>query len=489
MEEKDKNKEIIPSEKPFKVVNKKPSTEVRIAEGEAETEAKLKLEEKGPNVVMDKPKKKRKWWLWIIVIIVLGILSYFGYQAYAVAKKIVTANNSGGSPFFKFGQEEQKKLNGEGDGRINILVLGIGGPGHDGADLTDTMIVVSVDPINKTVAMLSLPRDFWVKIPGNGESKINAVHAYGEQNPKKFSDGPTISKEVVSKILDLPIHYYVRMDFEGFKKLIDEVGGLDVNVEKDIVDPYYPDDRPGKFGNITYKVNAGPQHMDGSAALKYARSRYTTSDFDRAKRQQIIIQALKEKALSAGIMANPAKLSAIMNIVGDHFRTDMQLWEMERFMQLMKDVNTQEIAHRVLDNSAEGLLKENNMNGAYVLLPKAGTYNYSEIQALAHSIFTEPYILKEKARIEIQYPPKKSAQAKQVESRLKEFGYNIIANVVAPPGEYTETMIIDYSKGGKPYTVELLKNRFKDAKMLSDNNASRSDVDIVIVIGDNYKEI
>ena len=112
-------KKIIPLGKPFRVVKKKPSTEVRIAEDETEAEVK--------------PKKKRRWWLWIITAIILGILSYFGYQAYAVAKRIVTANNSGGSPFFKFGQDEVKKLQGEGDGRINILLLGIGGAGHDGA--------------------------------------------------------------------------------------------------------------------------------------------------------------------------------------------------------------------------------------------------------------------------------------------------------------------------------------------------------------------
>jgi hypothetical protein len=186
-------------------------------------------------------------------------------------------------------------------------------------------------------------------------------------------------------------------------------------------------------------------------------------------------------------MANPAKLSALMNIVGDHFRTDMQLWEMERFMNILKDVNTQEIAQRVLEDSPEGLLKSSNINGAYVLLPRSG--NYKEIQALAHSIFTEPYIMKEKARIEIQYQGKNSALGKQVEDRLKEFGYNVVSVVQAPMGDYPETTITDYSKGNKPYTIQLLKNRFNNAKMLSDNNSARTDVDIVIVLGDNYKQI
>lgn len=481
-------KGMIPSEKPYKVIKERPSTEVRISEDEAAIDAKFDEEEIETQMIKEKPKKKRRWWLWIIIIPILAVITYFGFQAYAVAKKIITANNNGGSPFLKFlDKVDPQKLQGEGDGRINILVLGVGGAGHDGAYLTDTMMVVSVDPVNKTVSMLSIPRDLWVDIPGGGESKINAVYTYGEQNKKRFGDGASASKEVVSKILDLPIHYYLLMDFEGFRKMVDEVGGIDVNVEKDITDYNYPDDRPGRSGVITYKVKAGQQHMDGTAALRYARSRESTSDFDRAHRQQIILKALKDKALSAGVMVNPAKLSALMNIIGDHLRTDMQLWEMERFMTILKDVNSQEIAQRVLDNSPEGLLKDGNINGAYVLQPRSG--NYKEIQALAHSIFTEPYIMKEKARIEIQYQGKNSALGKQIEERLKEFGYNIVSVVQAPAGNYPETTITDYSKGNKPYTIQLLKNRINFAKMLSDNNSARTDVDIVIVLGDNYKNL
>jgi LCP family protein required for cell wall assembly len=480
-------KKVVFSQNPIKPVEERPGREVKIDEGEKKSIMSQETIPSGDDKTAEKPKKKRRWWLWIITVVAISILAYFGYSAFAAAKRIITNNSGDGSPFLRFMNVEPQRLKGEGDGRINILLLGIGGPGHDGADLTDTMMVVSVDPVNKTVAMLSIPRDLWVDVPGSGsESRINAVHAYGEQNKKKYGDGPTLSKEVVSQILDLPIHYYCRMDFEGFKKLVDEVGGIDVNVEKDIVDPYYPDDRPGRNGEITYKVKAGMQHMDGSAALKYARSRYTTSDFDRAKRQQVIIKALKEKALSAGVMANPAKLSGIINIVGDHFRTDMQLWEMQRFLELMKDVNTNEIAHRVLDNSAEGLLKDGEMNGAYVLLPRSG--NYKEIQALAHSIFTEPYIIKENARIQIQYAAKKSAQAKGLSDKLKEFGYNVASVVAASTGDYPESMIIDYTKGQKPYTLELLKNRIQSAKVRTDNNPP-SDIDIVIVVGDNFKDI
>jgi len=471
MTEKDKNNKIIPSKSP---INRSPAREVRISEDDINQGAK--------------PKKKRRWWLWIVAVLVLGILSYFGYNAYAVAKRIITNNNSGGSPFLKFLDDmDATQLRGEGDGRINILLLGIAGEGHDGPDLSDTIMVVSVDPINKNIAMLSIPRDLYVDIPGNGESKINSVHAYGEQNKEEFEDGPTLAKETISEILDLPIHYYFRMDFEGFEKLIDELGGIDVNVEESIYDPYYPDDRPNRYGTITYRISEGQHHMDGLEALRYARSRYTTSDFDRAKRQQIILKAVKEKALSIGILANPAKLSAIMNIIGDHFRTDMQIAEMQRFIELIRDVDTNTIAHKVLDNTEEGLLYDSRVNGAYVLLPRGG--NFKEIQALAHSIFIEPYIKKENARIEIQNGTGRVGAATEFSERLKEFGYNIVNIKNAPPGDYTETLIIDYTNGGKPYTIQLLSNRVSFAKLLSDSNPPPDSAEIVIILGDNYKNI
>lgn len=475
MEKEEKGKKIVPSESPIK---KMPSREVKVVEGQKD---EPKKSDEKPN------KKRRKWWIWLIVIMILGVIAYFGYGAYAVAKKIITDNRGGGSPFLRFfGDMSADKLKGEGDGRINILLLGIPGAGHNGMDLSDTVMVVSIDPVNKNVAMLSLPRDLYVPIPGNGETKINAAHAYGEQDPDRFGDGPSLAKETVSEILDLPIHYYFRMDFEGFEKLVDEIGGIEVYVEEPIVDPFYPDDRAGYSGNITYRISVGQHHMDGNDALKYARSRYTTSDFDRAKRQQIILKAIKERALSIGILTNPAKISGIMNIIGDHFRTDMQLWEMQRFAELMRDVDTEIIVHKVLDNTAEGLLYASNKGGAYVLLPRGN--NWDKVQALAHTIFVEPYIKKENARIEVQNGTSTVGLGNQLAEKLREFGYNVTRVTNAAPGDYPETLIIDYTGGEKPYTLQLLKNRLSYAKVLGDGNPPSDDVDIIVVVGDNYQD-
>jgi len=196
MNKDDENKGIVPSESPIK---KMPSREIKIEEGKEGQPAAG--ESKKPSFAKaTEGKKRRKWWIWVIVIIILGVIAYFGYGAYAVAKKIITDNRGGGSPFLRFfGDMSADKLRGEGDGRINILLLGIPGAGHDGMDLSDTVMVVSIDPVNKNVAMLSLPRDLYVQIPGNGKTKINTAHAYGEQNPDRFGDGPSLAKETVSE--------------------------------------------------------------------------------------------------------------------------------------------------------------------------------------------------------------------------------------------------------------------------------------------------
>src|SRR5664279_3282734 len=149
-----------------------------------------------------------------------------------MAGKHIIGKSSGGAPGL-LGTVDLTKLKGEGDGRVNILVMGIGGAGHDGPNLSDTMMVMSLDPKTKDVAMLSIPRDLYVKIPGHGSGKINAANAYG---------GPALAEQVVENVIGVPIHYYAVMDFSGFKQAVDAVGGVDINVAAPLYDPEFPCD-------------------------------------------------------------------------------------------------------------------------------------------------------------------------------------------------------------------------------------------------------
>lgn len=427
-----------------------------------------------------KPKKKKyKPFLIFIGLVVLAILIWIGANAYSAYSKIVTKND-GSAPFFDFfNNANPDQLKGEGDGRINILLLGVGGANHPGGTLTDTIQVVSIDPNNKKVAALSIPRDLYVTIPNYGGVKINQVYQTGAENENLAGGGPQLAKEVVSEILDLPIHYYIKMDFDGFVKIVDEVGGLDIEVPKAISDPYYPDEY--MIGYDPFYIEAGPQHMNGTVALKYARSRETTSDFDRSARQQQLLVALRDKVLNLGFLTNPSKLTAMMQILGDHLRTDFEANEMERLGELIKDVDTGSMASKVLDSSDNGPLVGYS-NGGYYLKPKTG--NWKEIQRIAHEIFTDPYLAEENARLEVLNGTSEVGNGKEVSDILTSYGYNVI-NLDKANEVYQKTILYDYSNGKYPYTVKFLRDRY-NAEVKNQPTTSRSGIDIVLIVGEDY---
>lgn len=429
--------------------------------------------------VSDYTKPSSKKWkkpLIIIGFIIIAVLIWVGVGAFSVLGKIITKNVDGGSPFF-VGEVDPNELKGEGDSRINILLIGIAGANHPGGQLADSIEVVSIDPKNKTAAMLSLPRDLRVPIQGHGQQKINAAHSLGVSKNK--DGGPELMKKTVSDILDLPIHYYIRIDFSGFIKFIDALGGIKIDVTKPISDPYYPDE--AMKGYSPFYIKTGIQQMNGSTALKYARSRQTTSDFDRSRRQQEIMLAVKEKALSAGVLLNPKKLSDVMNILGDHLRTDMQLNEIQRVFDIVKDLNTSEIATEVLDSSEDGPLKAIN-SGGYYLVPRTG--NFKEVQRIAHELFSDTYLTQENAQIEILNATSKKGIAGEVSDMLKSYGYNIV-KIGTNDTTLAKSKIIDYSNNQKSYTLQFLKTRF-DATVEVQPKPNSSYPDMVLLVGNDY---
>lgn len=436
-----------------------------------------------PNQSVDeiiKPKRKPlKIILIFFVLIVFAVLSWVGIGAYAAISKIITKNNNGTAPFLNFtGDIDANKLQGEGDGRINILLIGIGGAGHPGGQLADTIMVASIDPQNKKIAFLSIPRDLYVPIEGFGWDKINTAHSDGVNNEKKTGGGPALMKKTVSTILDLPIHYYIRADFDGFEKLINALGGITVDVKKAISDPYYPAEDMIHYD--PFYIKAGSQNINGATALKFVRSRETTSDFDRASRQQQTLLAVKSKALSAGVLTNPKKITEIMKIVGDHVRTDLQLSEIERLMTIFKDIDISNVAMKVLDNSADGPLVSVS-DGGYYLKTKTG--NFKEIQNIAHQIFSDPYLSKEQAKLEVLNATGEVGIAKEVKEMLISYGYNVVSidtyNQVLNKSE-----IQDYSNGKNSYTLEFLKKRFNAT--VKNQTKTQQGIDLTLILGKDY---
>lgn len=221
--------------------------------------------------------------------------------------------------------------------RLNVLLIGVdSGPGRTEA-LTDSLIVVSLDPVGRTVTMLSIPRDL-ASIPlGTGDTygpKINSLMSYAERNPKRFPDGGVRTLErAVGALLGIPIHAYAQVDLGGFAQMVDAVGGVDINVKKPLDDPAYP----RLDGGHGWSVTAGPHHFGGLDALAYARIRKVLgeSDLTRAARQQEVLLALRNQAVGAGLLL---RLPQLMDAVGSTVKTDLPMDQLPQLAALAEQI-------------------------------------------------------------------------------------------------------------------------------------------------------
>ena len=457
------------------------------------------------NTLKKKPNR------WKTVFVVLGILiflviAWFGGNIFGNLYKIF----GGGSPTLSFirGITSGKVIDGEVDKRINILILGRGGAGHPGGDLTDTMILASLDTQKNQVALISIPRDLYVKYPdGQGYGRINGLYTLGERKARSANyktglwdtseqkiDGPTYTKEFLEKMLNIPIHYYADIDFRGFEKLIDEVGGVTVTVEKSIYDPYFPDKK--MKGYEPFYIKAGTQTLDGKTALKYTRSRKTTSDFDRASRQQQVLIALKNEIAKMNVLQDGRKLYNIINILGDHVQTDMEIWEMQRLWELLKKTNVDNPELKVLDNDGkDGILRAKTIGGASVLVPRTG--DYSEIRKVVKNVFSNSSEDTEfkaklgeeklKVKVEIWNGTSTDGLAASTQSILIKEGFKTEKIGNAPAVNYTNSQIIDYSGGRFPATLKYLQEKFQ-AVLVEQGGKLTSGADILIILGASYQK-
>lgn len=264
--------------------------------------------------------------------------------------------------------------------RLNILLLGLRGVDDpNGGLLTDTMMVISYKPKTNEVALISVPRDLYVTLPNSeNKGKINEAYADGYKKDG-WKGGLKYSKQEIETVTGLDIHYVMSVDFTAFKEIIDTLGGITIYLDKPFVESV-----PFEEGYIS--LPAGSNTLNGQKALLYSRARYSSSDFDRAKRQQQVLVAVKDKALNLGILSNPVKLVAILDSLGAHVRTDAELWEIKEMAEIFRSANTSDIKRKVFDTSEEGLLYQSHSSaGAYILLPDGG--NYDQIHEACANIF------------------------------------------------------------------------------------------------------
>lgn len=382
-------------------------------------------------------------------------------------------------------------LKGEGSGRVNILLLGRGGGTHDAPDLTDTIMIASIDPVNKTADLVSIPRDLWVNVSNQGVMKINAAwqsgefqalgkHQTGSTDPKAIKAGYNTIDSTIKDVTGLNINYHVLVDFEGFRQAIDTVGGVTVNVPADLVDPTMA----WENHNDPVLARAGIQQMDGVKALLYARSRETSSDFARSERQRAILIALKSQVMTLSTLSNPVKLSKLISAFGNSVQSDLSISNVNRLYAIMKGVDNTKINSVSLVDAANPLVTTGNINGQSVVIPKAGLYKYGDIQTYLRTKLQDPYIQKEKAKILVLNGSSAPGLAATKADELKTYGYNVIGTGNTPTQTWTKTTLIDLTHT-KKYTKNYLEQRFGQyaANSLGDTSIPTQGADFVIILG------
>lgn len=343
-------------------------------------------------------KKALKWSAITLAVVVLVGGGWVGYKFVRNETKLFGGNI--------FGLLHSTKLKGEDQGRVNILLAGNSAddPGHNGANLTDSIMIVSIDTQNNTAFLLSVPRDLWVKVPGYGYSKINAVYEDGQS--ENFSQsgytngGMGLLEQVISQDFGITMDYSALINYGAFKDAVNAVGGITVNIQS--CSPYglYDPDIDYATGGILVKLSNGVHTLNGEQALDLARARgdaygsygFCQSDFTREQNQRLMLLAIKSKATSLGVLSNPVKLGDLFDSLGNNVQTDLTASDARRLYDIGKNISNSNIASDSL-NSANGksLLQSYTSNdGESALIPATGLNDYSAIQAYVQQLTTPP---------------------------------------------------------------------------------------------------
>jgi len=277
-------------------------------------------------------------------------------------------------------------LKGEDRDRVNILFLGMPGAGNDAPYLTDSLIVASVKPSTDQLALMSLPRDLLVELPTSRiRTKINALFQMNERSPD-------LIMKKVEEITGEPIDYYIALDISVTEKITDALGGLNVLVPEDIRDTEFP---TPDHGVETFSVQKGWRYFDGATVQKYLRTRHSPDgDFARMRQQQAVLEALRKKIFGLNLLYDLPSVLSLYREAADNLQTDLTANDIRRLYDIAKNISYDKVIQKVVDGDPkkpDSLLtsKTITLGGkpAFVLVPKKGMFDYSEIQILAENIF------------------------------------------------------------------------------------------------------
>jgi len=417
-----------------------------------------------------------------IVVLLVGL--FFGFKFYKDIAKLTGNKN----PFSLLSVFHPVPLKNQ-DGRVNILVAANSADdaGHNGANLTDSIMVLSIDTKKNTALMLSIPRDLWVNIPGVGHSKINAAYPNGGMNKLQ---------SVIEDNLGFTIDYQALVNYGAFRDLVNSVGGITVTINSDdprgIYDPSL--DWTSRHCCALAKYPNGSATLNGKQALNLARARgdaygsygYDQSDFTRTLYQRKMLLAIKDKASQSSIIANPFKVSSLVDAVGNNVKTNLQLNEIETLYTYMKKIDDNKIdSFNINTLKGKGTTMLQNYtapDGQSALIPAAGVDDFSDIQAQIKKILTADPVTKEGATVVVLNGTSTSGLAARQKNKLIGKGMTVFTSDA--PATQATTTIIDNYKGEMPNTLTYFKSAYKATVVTNPTlTANYPNADFIVILG------
>ncbi len=387
----------------------------------------------------------------------------------------------------------------DGKTRVSILLLGLDyrdcetDQGFQECDTstaarTDSMMLLSIDPVTKSAGMLSIPRDLWVYIPGFDYAKINTAYFLGEAN-RLPEGGPGLAMDTVEQVLGVPIQYYALIDFDAFVKVIDEIGGVKIRPKERIkIDPLGP--------NNSFYLDPGVYVVDGATALAYARNRYTEGgDFDRAQRQQEVILSIRDRVMQFNMLPTlVAKAPKLYSEVSKGVRTNLTLTQIVQLALLAQDIGTENIKRGVI-GPPNYVTFSQSPDGQSIEIPVTDQIRVLRDEIFASGPAASPaavsedlgeLVRQEKAKVIVKNGSTTEGLAGRTAEYLRSKGIDVVGEANADQ-VYTANTIIDYT--GKPYTIKFLAEMFKveNARVLNRFDPN-SQVDIEVILGTTFAE-
>ena len=351
--------------------------------------------------------------------------------------------------------------------RLNVLLLGVDSRGDSTTQNTDTMIVLSLDPVNKTAAMLSIPRDVYIDRPGVFTDKINAAYAYG---------GYDLTRKVVEDLLGIRLNAYALVDFDAFTKIVDAVGGVVIDVKRPVRDESYP---TPDYGVERLDITAGPQLMDGQTALRFARSRHDTNDYSRAQRQQLVLSALRTRISEGDFLRG---LPALVDRVGSAVQTNFDPANILPLAQFGTGIDGDAIRSEVLYPCGGSYphceLQSSGGDGGFYLIP-----DRAKIRDLAAALFYDPQVKSEGASVEVRSAGARNGVAQSVADRLTERAF-VVSNVTDGATGRSAVLV---RNGAKRYTANALAAQLGGLPVDTLSGTETTAADIVVRVGTDFR--